>query len=127
MTITDKVYSVLSSAAGVTALVPASRIKPHGRQQGLTPPYIVHSGMLASTIFTHDGGLAKLREWEYKVSSFAQSESAAKAVAAAVEVVLGNYRGAGMTSFYKGELEMPYEADVLIQQIVQTFTIWASL
>lgn len=127
MTVTEKVYSVLSGDAGVTALVPASRIKPYGNQQGLTLPYIVHGGSMEGTTRTHDAGLAKLRQWNYKISCFAANNSGAEALANAVIAVLGSYAQGGINTLLTHQLLMPFEADVKVQQIVLEFELWATL
>lgn len=128
MNVEEKVFAVLSAAAGVTALVPGSRIKPPGVQQGLTLPYIVHFPVGAQTSQTHDTGLVNLKYWLYQVSCFGASYSAAKALAAQVVVALGNYRGPGnISSHYSSERTMPYEEDVRVQQVVLEFEIWESL
>ena len=127
MTLTDKVCAVLSADAGVTAICPATRVKPYGSQQGLTLPYIVHGGSLDGTTQTHDAGLAKLKRWHYKVSCFAASFSAAETLAVAVKAALGNYRQGGLNSHLIGEMPMPYESDVRVQQIVLEFEMWEAL
>lgn len=127
MTLNDKVYAVLSADAGVTVICPASRVKPYGSQQGLTLPYIVHGGSLEDTAQTHDLGLANSKGWHYKVSCFAANFSGAQNLAAAVIVALGSYRGGGVVSHLVGQTQMPYEADVRVQQIVLEFEIWESL
>ena len=127
MNLTDKVYAVLSTAPGLTNLVPVSRIKPPGVQQRLSPPYIVHFGMLDETTRTHGEGLMNLKKWLYQVSCFDASFSAAKNVSAQVVLALGNYRQGGINSIFMRERPMPYEEDVRIQQIVLEFEIWETL
>ncbi len=127
MNVTEKVYAVLAASAGVTALVPASRIKPPGDWQGLTIPYIVHFPVVVTTDQTHNSGLINLKNWLYQVSCFGANYKEAKQVSAAVVTALGSYRAGGMTSHYSGERTMPYEGDYRIQQIVLEFDIWESL
>lgn len=127
MNVEQKVYAVLSAAAGVTGLCPASRIKPPGSQQKITAPYIVHFGMLDQTTLTHGEGLVLLKKWLYQVSCFGASYSAAKALAAAVVTAMGNYRQGNINSHLTGERTMPYDGDIAIEQIVLEFEIWDSL
>ena len=118
---------MLGAAAGLTALVPVSRIKPPGNQEGLSLPYVVHFPVTVETARLHDTGIANLKKWLYQVSCFGQSYSAAKAVSAQVVAALGNYRKGGINSYHFAERTMPYEADVRVQQIVLEFEIWDSL
>ena len=128
MNVQEKVTEVLRAASGITALMPASRIKPPGNQQGMSLPYIVHFPVTVETLQTHDTGLINLKKWLYQISCFGASYSAAKAVAAAVVMALGNYRGPGnINNHYSAERTMPFEADVRVQQVVLEFEIWESL
>lgn len=127
MNVVEKVYAVLSADAALTALVPASRIKPPGDWQGQTLPYIVHFPVFVQTDQTHNSGLINLKNWLYQVSCFGASYKAAKQVSSAVVAALGSYRAGGITSHYSGERTMPYEGDFRVQQIVLEFDIWESL
>jgi len=127
MHVQEKVTAVLGAAAGVTALVPASRIKPPGNQEGMTLPYIVHFPVTVETGSTHNSGLYNLKKWLYQVSCFAASYSAAKALSAQVVAALGSYRQGNINSLYTAERTMPYEGDVRVQQIVLEFEIWDTL
>lgn len=88
MTIEEKVFSILSGASGVTALVPADRIKPEGVYQGLARPYIRHFAVSVEPIYTHDHGMGALKNWPYQVSIFAASMSSLAAVRTAVVAAL---------------------------------------
>lgn len=122
MTLVERVYTVLSAAAGVTALVPASRIKPPGDWQNLTLPYIIHFPVAGRPIHTHSGIAALRLEDEYQVSCFDDDYAGAIAVAEAVRTAIGNYTADGLKLMVKREpFAMPYEADVRVQQVILTF------
>jgi len=92
MTAEEKIYAVLSANAGVTALVPASRIKVTGDYQNLAKPYLVHFPVAGETIQTHQG-MAALRLWQnYQVSVYASDYGSARRIADAVVAALDNYR-----------------------------------
>jgi hypothetical protein len=88
MTIEEAVYSVLSGAAGVTALVPAGRIKPEGVYQGIRRPYIRHFAVSVEPIHTHDQGMVELKNWPYQVSIFAETPQSLTDVRTAVMAAL---------------------------------------
>lgn len=93
MTVREKIQAVLVAAGGVTAYVPANRIRVPGPWQNLARPYIVHFAVAVDPTHTHSG-LAQGIGWAYQVSIFADSYSTgdaiAKAVVAAVDGVHGD-------------------------------------
>lgn len=126
MTIEEEVYSLLGANAGVTALVPASKIRMEGDSQNLARPYIVHGSVTASPIYTMDG-LVKLTPWDsYQISCFADAYSTAKTVAIAVVNAL---TGVHDSAFFKwiDMRRMPFEEDVRVHQVVVDFAVWESL
>lgn len=129
MVVEEKIQALLVGAAGVTALVPAARIKMPGDWQDLPRPYIVHGPVSIHPTYTHEG-LIDLRDWEfYQVSCFADKVySDAKRIAVAVRAALGSYVGAdGTQIFWRNEVRQPFEADLRIQQIVVEFEVWEVL
>jgi hypothetical protein len=124
MTIEEKVYALLSTTGAVTAIVPASRIKPPGNWQNLARPYIVHFPVALTTNYTH-GGRAALNGWPYQVSCFADSYSAARALAAAVASALqGNHDGCQF--FVRGQTPL-FDAEVLVHHIAIDFEVFEAL
>ena len=62
MTIEEQVQATLAADAGVTALVPASRIRVPGNWQALTRPCIVHQPVSSDPYYMHEGRAA-LTNW----------------------------------------------------------------
>lgn len=82
--IVEQMYTIMSGIGAITALVPASRIKPPGNWQNLTRPYIEHFPVSIDPTVIH-GGLAALRIWDfYQISVYADSYSSGDAVARAI-------------------------------------------
>ena len=129
MVVEEKVQAVLVAATGVTALVPAARIKLPGDWQTLPRPYIVHFPVSVDSTYTHNEGLMALRDWGfYQVSCFGGSYSETKAAAVAVRAALGNYKGSdGTVIFWRGERFVEFDADVKVHQIALDFEIWEAL
>jgi hypothetical protein len=127
MTATQKIYALLSADAGVTALVPAARIKPAGDWQNLAKPYIVHFPVTAEFTRTYDGPQA-LRFTRHQVSIFADLESTAEGIAEAVVTALdGHYDEdvslmAAQSSFSAG-----YDTDLKVAHYVVEFEIAGAL
>ena len=133
MTVEEKVYSILSGNAGVTALCPATRIKPSGDVRGLDFPFIVYFPVSVHTTQIHNTGLANLKHWLFQISCFGETYSSTKALAVAVVAALGSYRTGGINSHYSGERTIPYEpfqpfdTKIRVEQIALEFDIWDSL
>ena len=129
MVVEQKVQEVLVGAAGVTALVPAARIKMPGDWQMLPRPYVVHFPVSSEGTHTHNEGLVDLRDWPtYQVSCFGGSYSEAKAVAVAVREALGDYKGSdGTVMFWRSERFVGYESDVKVHHIAVELEIWEAL
>jgi len=87
VTIEESVFTVLAGDAGVTAIVPASRIKPDRVYQGLERPYIRHFAVSVDPIQTHTG-MAALKMWQYQVDLFADSIESLTALRTAVMAAL---------------------------------------
>jgi hypothetical protein len=90
MTIEEAIYTILSSNATITALVPASRIKVPGDWQNIERPYIVHQVSSLQPTRTHTG-LASLRTWDYQINIIADTYSAGRALTEAVIVALDGW------------------------------------
>lgn len=111
MTAEEKMFSVLSGAATVTALVPADRIKPRGDWQNVPRPYIEHFPVAAAPIRTHSG-LAKLQIWPfYQISIFAGSMGLAATIRDTVIAALDGYHDDDMNLIaYQGIGSTDYDA-----------------
>lgn len=127
MTIEEKVYALLAAAAGVTALVPAARIRPPGNWQNLALPYVVHFPLAPDPTETHEGR-QPLTGWTYQVSCFADLYSHARAVGIAVRDALEGYHD-GVHFRWTDHIHL-FEPDVGtagIHQAVEQFDVFESL
>lgn len=129
MTIEEKIYAVLSADATVTALVPATRIKPPGNWQNLARPYIVQFPVSEGPIRTHTEGLQDLRIWDfYQLDIFGDTYSSAKAVAEALRTALdGNQNGVDFQ--YRGQRYTGRETDegIGVEHMIVEFFIAEAL
>lgn len=125
MIIEEKVFSLLSVAASITALVPATRIKPPGDWQNLARPYIVHFPVALSANYTHSGRAA-MNAWPfYQVSCFADSYSEARSLAAIVAAALsGNHDGC---QFFVRNQTALFDSEVKVHHVAVDFEIFESL
>jgi len=125
----EKVQAVLVAAGGVTAIVPAARIKLPGDWQELPRPYIVHFPVSMEATHVHNEGLMALRAWPfYQVSCFGNTYSSAKAAAVAVRDALGDYKGSdGTAVFLRSEHYGGFDANVKVHQIIQEYDVWEAL
>lgn len=87
MTIEESVKAVLAGNAGVTAICPASRIKPDGVYQGIARPYMKHFAAGLAPLQTHSG-MASLKVWNYQISMFAESIASLTSLRTAVMAAL---------------------------------------
>ena len=126
MTVEETVYSALSGAAGITALVAANKIKPEGDWQALARPYIIHFPVTLETTHTHTG-MANFKKWLYQISCFGDSYASAKAVAEAVKTAFQSYRSGGIVTQLTNERRMPFEFETRVSQIVLEFDIFDML
>lgn len=129
MTVNEKVQAVLTAATGVTALVPADRIKPPGNWQSMASPYIVHFPVTFEPLHVY-GSLSDKGKWLYQVSVFAASASSARAVADAVRTALDGTHtisGWSLTALITAEHTLPWEADTGIHHIAVEFDVFARL
>lgn len=83
MTIEQAIFNILGAAAGVTATVPASRIKVPGAWQNLARPYIVHQVSSLNPARTHTG-LVSLRQWDYQINVISATYSEGRELIEAV-------------------------------------------
>jgi hypothetical protein len=127
MTATQKIYALLSAAAGVTTLVPAARIKPTGDWQNLGRPYIVHFPVSTEPTRTYDGP-QPLRFVRHQVSIFADNESSAETIAAAVVDALDGHYDADVSLIALQNLySLGYDTDLKVAHVAVDFTIAGAL
>jgi hypothetical protein len=123
MTITEKVFSVLSAASTVTARCPAARIKVPGAWQDLALPYITHFPVTLNPTVAHEG-LQALRIWDYyQVDVWSADYGSGEELALAVLSALsGNHGGAQFIAkpgaFYAGG-----EPDLNVHHFVVSFEV----
>lgn len=123
-TIEEKVQALLAADSAVTALSPTSRIKPQGNWQNLARPYIVHFPVAMTPNYTH-AGRAALNGWPYQVSCFADSYSAARALATAVQNALsGNHDGCQF--FVRNQIPL-YDDEVQVNHIAVDLEVYEAL
>jgi len=129
MAIEATVYSVLSGAAGLTALVPANRIKPPGDYQALARPYIVYRPITLRPMHTHDAPAVELllQYPNFQVSIIADNYPSARAVATAVKAAIqgddnGNHDG--VQFFLRNETPLDYDTDRKIIEIAQDYEVF---
>lgn len=119
-------YAIMSSASGITALVPASRIKVWGVYQNLVRPYIFHVPVALQPIHTHGKGMAKLRIWRfYQVSIFADTYLVAARIREAVVTALDGYKDADVNRIaFRGPGGAgDFDIDTAIQHIALNFEV----
>jgi hypothetical protein len=128
MTATQKIYALLSADATLTALVPASRIKPQGDWQNLAQGYIVHFPVSALPTRCYDG-LKALRFVRHQVSVFAANESAALAIAAAVVDALDGTHDADVSliALQNGPYSLGYDTDLKVAHVMVEFELAGAL
>lgn len=127
MTATQKIYALLSAAAGVTALVPAARIKPAGDWQNLAKPYIVHFPVSTERTRCYDGP-KDLRFVRHQVSIFADNESSAETIAAAViDALDGHYDSDVSLISLENSYSLGYDTDLKVAHYAVDFTIAGAL
>jgi hypothetical protein len=91
VTVEEKVQEVLVGDSGLTTLVPASKIRVSGDDQGIQVPYIMHFPVAEIPVETYDGA-AGLRMWRnYQIDIYAGSLSAAAVIRDAVLSALNGY------------------------------------
>lgn len=128
MTVEEKVQDVLEAASALTAIVPASRIRPPGSYQNVERPWIVHQPVGGiRPIYTYDG-LVKLRFWaNYQITIFADDYPSGRAVTELVIPVLtGNHDGMQVFWAAGGFLHFRH-AELAVEQFVLTFSIYEAL
>ena len=133
MTITEKMYAVMSAETAITDLVPATRILTPGPWQNIARPYIIHFPVALQPTIVH-GSHAALKMWDfYQVSVFADSYPQGDAVAAALVATLpGNYDGVEVmlsagTTYYEGQRPLDERATTQSFHFVVEFRIAEAL
>lgn len=121
MTTEEQVYAILSAAAGVTALCPASRIRVPGDWQDLDLPYIIHFPVSVTPIHSQSG-LEALAIWDfYQVSCIGATYSKARILARAVVAALDGVHSS-LTAFYESEAVVS-DPETRTQQVALNFRI----
>lgn len=126
LSVEAKMYSIMSNAAGITALVPAAKIKVPGAWQNLARPYLVHFPVAVELIHTHGEGLADLRIWRfYQISIFADTYGEAIAIRDALVLALDGYKDAEVNRIaYRGAGGAgDFDADLNIQHLPLNFLV----
>lgn len=94
MTIDEKIFALWSADGTATALVPASRFKPAGNYQNVSPPYVVFYPIFMQPFdviaSTSDG----IERGTYQFSIYALSSSTAEQIRIKLKTVYnGNFGG----------------------------------
>jgi hypothetical protein len=123
--IEEQVFTILSSIAAVTALVPAARIKVPGNWQNLERPYIIHFPVSPAPADVHDDSLIQPGIWDfYQISVFADTYSSGRAVA---DALIENFRdnlAAGVTAFFRpGSFYQGRDEQTNIEHFAMNFRI----
>lgn len=128
MIVEQAIFEALAADTGVTALVPAVRIKPPGDWQKLEMPYIVHFRVSGEGTHLYNG-LAALKGWlYYQVSVFAPAFTDAMAIADAVRAAIGHATQTnGMQSFWVNDSVVDFDTDLKVQQVVMNFQVFEAL
>lgn len=94
MTITEKLYSILSGMSDLVALVAAENIRTPGPHQDLVPPYLIHFPVALDPTQTHEGQ-QPLSIWDfYQISVFAPDYPTGEEIAQVIRLQLpGVYDG----------------------------------
>lgn len=125
--IEEALYSILTGASALTALV-GTRIGPAGFFQEPTGSYVTYQLISGPVVHTMgaDPGLASPR---FQVTAWAlgRNYAGAKAIAAQIRAALRDYSGiaAGVTvqrAFLENEVDLGY--DGLATGVAQDYTIW---
>ena len=123
MTVIEKVQTILEGSATVTALVPATRIRPSGNWQNVAAPYVIHFPVAARSEHMISG-LAALRHYDYyQVSIFATTISAAKTIYDAVISALDGYQGKFQIRLTGGSVYVGRDDDLNLEHLVANFAI----
>lgn len=126
MTVEEKAQAVLAAAAGVTALVPAARIRVPGDWQNLAAPYIIHYPVSVTPTRSHEG-LEALEVYDfYQVSVYAATFSAARAIERAVRSALDGNHGGFNFHVSGGPVYLGRSDDLNLEHIAVNFMASAS-
>jgi hypothetical protein len=96
----DAVYTILSSAAGVTAIT-STRIYPIQAPQNVTKPYITYQRISTERDYTL-GGPDGLVNAILQVDCWAATNDAARSLADAVRLAFDDYRGTSSSVVIQG-------------------------
>lgn len=120
---------MLSADAGVTALVPATRIYPDGEEQNVSLPKIKHGVVSDRSVYTHTGR-ATLRNADfYQVAIYATTMQQVRQIAEAVITALSGCHEVGspadgLTGFHTHTTKLPYDMEVRCCGLALDFDIW---
>jgi len=131
MTFDQAIFGVLSTNAGVAAIVggsPSWKIFPVGLQTAKLPPYIVFSRTKNQDYRTIDGALPTIEGMTVEVICYASTPAAVDALSDAVQNALLPCKGevAGAPGFYwcmvlHGSISDIYEAEEMLYAVNLTF------
>ena len=127
MAIQNHIYTVLSSAAGLTALV-GLRIYPVVAPESPEYPLVIYSEITKRKIISSGGTTDNLTEALYQFGCWADTYSSARAVANQVMTAIEDYAGTSDNTtiqfcFFNSENEM-FEPTTKKHFIALDFNVW---
>ena len=123
MGIEASIYAIQAADGPLTALVPATRIKPPGNWEDLERPYIVHFATGETPTHTFSG-LAGFQDWGYQISVFADSAVEAAAIVATLRNSFGDkHFSNGIVMFWEGARAAVEDPDPNIVHIPVMFRV----
>jgi hypothetical protein len=126
MTVVEAVQQGLTSLAALTAIVPASRIRPDGAWRGLSAPWIVHRPVAATQEEkTHDRSFTMDVFATYQISVFAQTMSEAQQISDIIRKGLNGAMPSGWVAFFAGgPWHVSYEVDPGVHHVAVDFEVY---
>jgi len=126
-TVETEAFDRMAASPTLTALVPASRIKPEEyRNQNLGTRYIIYFPAAERAVRFH-GGLSRARLWDFQVSIFAETYQKAKEIAAAARDTLDGISTNGVHFHYRGSTPGVEEAGSPVVHLALEFFAGESL
>ena len=129
MTITEKLYDILSGNSALTALVAVEKIRTPGPHQDLVPPYLIHFPVSLEPTHTHEAQQA-LSVWDfYQISIFAADYPTGEEIAQVIRLQLpGVYDGVHIflrpgTQFFQEDRDKDEQEKARTFHFVLEFTI----
>ena len=129
MSVVEEVIQArLAAVAGVTTLVPVSRIRVPGDYQNIVIPYIIHFRVATEPWHTHDGHTGTRDHDFYQVNVYAATYSAASAIEQAVITALDGHKGAGIQGiWHRGTIPQGYDPDTETHHFALNFRVVESV